>query len=281
MTLTTKTKRVKSISAIVLSTALLGTFTSSTALADNIDQEIAKLKKENELLELQKQNEELKKAKKTESKGAVNKNGLFGFCKGEYANTGCFIGVEVGYVSGVENYLKVTSTESTTESTYALPISAVFGWQWYFYERMGLNFKGHFGYANYNSDLTIDGITGKFSSSALHYGLEVSYMYNLISSQKHTFGLNTGMGFEFGTFLGLNIKADGGKVDFDSYTKSSFVTTLGVHYYLNTNHQFWLSYKFKSGYMLGDGGKTNKDNFEYSYSTSPKDAIFFTYAYKF
>ncbi|WP_394986064.1 hypothetical protein, partial [uncultured Helicobacter sp.] len=107
------------ISKIFTSLALIGIL-SSAIYAETPDEEIARLKKENE---------ELKSGKSSESKGSSNtdKSGAFGFCKGEYANTGCFIGAEVGYAPSVSNYYYATIPSTNTATTFAIPINVILG----------------------------------------------------------------------------------------------------------------------------------------------------------
>ncbi|MFC3867320.1 outer membrane beta-barrel protein [Helicobacter equorum] len=263
---------------LALSLAFMAMFSSIT-YAETTDEEIARLKKENELLELQQKNVNL-----------IDKSGFLGFCKGEYANTGCFIGVEVGYAPGVKNYIFSNNTSesgSGTQSTYAIPINLILGWQVYSAKNWGWNFKAFFGYAGYGSDITVKNstytLTAKFNSSALHYGIEASYLYDFIVSQHHTFGMNVGIGYELGTFIGQSLAAatEEGSINLDSYTKTSFISSIGVHYFLNAHHQFWLTYKYKSGYNVGDGGSMNIDGRPLKYSSTPNNVLTFAYAYKF
>lgn len=157
-------------------------------IADDVQKEIEALKKENELLELKKKNEQLKagkEAKESSTESAVDKSGFLGFCKGEHKNTGCFIGVELGYAPSVENYINLkentpgATPDTFNQSTYALPINLALGWQWYYAQNAGFQFKGHIGYAGYGSskktyedptnpsnDVTLD-----FNTSAVHFGL--------------------------------------------------------------------------------------------------------------
>lgn len=266
---------------VALSLAFMAMF-SSLIYAETADEEIARLKKENELLELQQKNANLKNNKgKNESAQSsnVDKSGFLGFCKGEYANTGCFIGAEVGYAPSVKKYVFADTTGfSVTQNTYALPINLILGWQVYSAKNWGWNFKAFFGYAGYSSDIKEpDNNTEKFNSSALHYGIEASYLYDFIISQQHTFGMNVGIGYEFGTFIGQKY----GTTSLDSYTKTSFISSIGVHYFLNVNHQFWLTYKYKSGYNVGDGGSMNVEGTQVKYSSTPNNVLTFAYAYKF
>lgn len=267
---------------VALSLAFMAMF-SSLIYAETADEENARLKKENELLELQQKNANLKNNKsKNESvqSSNIDKSGFLGFCRGEYANTGCFIGAEVGYAPSVKNYL-VDHTGSVTQNTYALPINLILGWQVYSAKNWGWNFKAFFGYAGYSSDITFDGISAKFNSSALHYGIEASYLYDFIISQQHTFGMNVGIGYEFGTFIGQSVDIGVVKVSLDSYTKTSFISSIGVHYFLNVKHQFWLTYKYKSGYNVGDGGSMNVEGIQVKHSSTPNNVLTFAYAYKF
>ncbi len=266
---------------LALSLAFMAMFSSLT-YAETADEEIARLKKENELLELQQKNANLKNNKgKNESAQSsnVDKSGFLGFCRGEYANTGCFIGAEVGYAPSVKNYFFADySGISITQNTYALPINLILGWQVYSAKNWGWNFKAFFGYAGYGSDIKApDNSTTKFSSSALHYGIEASYLYDFIVSQQHTFGMNVGIGYEFGTFIGQKLDTE----SLDSYTKTSFISSIGVHYFLNVKHQFWLTYKYKSGYNVGDGGSMNIEGTQVKYSSTPNNVLTFAYAYKF
>lgn len=264
---------------VALSLAFMAMFSSLT-YAETTDEEIARLKKENELLELQQKNADLKnnkgKNENTQSSD-IDKSGFLGFCKGEYANTGCFIGVEVGYAPGVKNYLFAGNNGSVTQNTYAIPINLILGWQVYSAKNWGWNFKAFFGYAGYGSDVSAQNTTLKFNSSALHYGIEASYLYDFIVSQQHTFGMNVGIGYELGTFIGQKLET----VSLDSYTKTSFISSIGVHYFLNVHHQFWLTYKYKSGYNVGDGGNQNVDGTQAKYSSTPNNVLTFAYAYKF
>ena len=165
--------------------------------------------------------------------------------------------------TGVTDYVAVNS------STYALPINLGFGYQWYPWDNAGFKFRGYVGYANYNSKISLDNQTANQNSQAIHYGLEAEYLYDFIASQTHTFGLNIGTGYEFGSFFGQNIqsKMDEGTPNehtvtdnFKSYTSSSWTSSIGIHYFYNINHQFELKYRYRSGYGIDDGGKTTLDD---------------------
>ena len=267
------------ISKALVALSLVGSLASFT-FADDIDSEIAKLKKENELLELQKKNQNLKKGSANSSR---SQDGLASEL------TGWFVGAELGYSPSVENYMFVDGNNgggNTTSTTFALPINLSFGYQWYPWDNAGFKFRGYVGYANYNS--VIDK-TANQKSQAIHYGLEAEYLYDFIASQTHTFGLNIGTGYEFGSFMEQGLAIGGHNKDnvvkFESYTSSSWTSSIGIHYFYNVNHQFELKYRYRSGYSNGDGGKmelqqeTSTSNIKYA--STPKGSIIFAYNYKF
>lgn len=237
----------------------------SYAYAESIEEEIERLKRENKE--------------------------LLSSISGGYENTGWFVGAELGVAPNVDNHLSVASTGSYnfgSSSKTATPFNLIFGYQYYFTHNMGLSLKGLLGYANYDSNITIGYEQNhKFKSSAIHYGIDLSYLYDFISSSKHTFGLNASIGYEFGSFSST-LQTRGEETVFKqklgSYTASSFTASYGVHYFLNNTHQFWLTYKYRSGYPLNAGSESiveQGDTYNVKYSSKPKSLIMVSYAYKF
>lgn len=266
------------ISKALVALSLVGSLASFT-FADDIDSEIAKLKKENELLELQKKNQNLKKGN---SSSSGSQDGLASEL------TGWFVGAELGYSPSAENYMFVNGNRgggNTTSTTYALPINLGFGYQWYPWDNAGFKFRGYVGYASYNSKISLGNMSGNQNSQAIHYGLEAEYLYDFIASQTHTFGLNIGTGYEFGNFMGQSLAASGNEIKLKSYTSSSWTSSIGIHYFYNINHQFELKYRYRSGYGYDDGGKADVDLGggveSYKYASTPKGSIIFAYNYKF
>ena len=274
------------VSKALVTLSLIGSL-ASLAIADDIDSEIAKLKKENELLELQKKNQNLKKGSGSSSS---SQDGLASEL------TGWFVGAELGWNPSVTNYvnLEIKQTDTTNyvalnSNTYALPINLGFGYQWYPWDNAGFKFRGYVGYASYNSKISLGNEKGNQNSQAIHYGLEAEYLYDFIASQTHTFGLNIGTGYEFGSFFGQNIQSKLKErtvtEELKSYTSSSWTSSIGIHYFYNINHQFELKYRYRSGYTSDDGGKTTLDNEvttrEIKYASTPKGSIIFAYNYKF
>ncbi len=268
------------VSKALVALSLIGSLASFT-FADDIDSEIAKLKKENELLELQKKNQNLKKGS---SSSSSSQDGLASEL------TGWFVGAELGWNPSVANYLSVSNNQdsgNTTSTTFALPINLGFGYQWYPWDNAGFKFRGYVGYASYNSKIKdpAQDFMGDQNSQAIHYGLEAEYLYDFIASQTHTFGLNIGTGYEFGSFMGQNWKDPAATTKFKSYTSSSWTSSIGIHYFYNINHQFELKYRYRSGYTNDDGGKTTQEQgqeaMNFKYASTPKGSIIFAYNYKF
>ena len=238
----------------------------------------------------------------------ANKSGAFGFCKGQHASTGCFIGASVGLAFG-ENWLSIPSTEileSSLEKNFVtVPVNIDFGWQWYYAQNAGFRFKGYVGYSNYNSKLGSFTEIGANNGSdliydmsasvhALQYGLEASYLYDFIYKGDHNFGAHISVGFEGSTFMGQNINEGDYKIDFAGYSKFTWTSGIGIHYFYKVHHQFFLSYLYR-GYTNSkmaenkvDGAYAPDGTFEeylpagaFKLSTTPNSTIMLSYAYKF
>jgi len=227
----------------------------------------------------------------------------------ESYHTGCFIGLDLEYGDAYYDIfgsydLEGTNTiiNGTKDSSAAFPVSVNVGYQW-FKNRYGVRVKGYLGYVYYgtNIDTTISpepqGSTGSntinISTHSLHYGLSASFMWNWINSYKHTFGFNSGFGFEGKSFVkasadsgsesGVNetvAQVSGGAMGLD--LKSGFAMTIivGIHYIINTKHQLFLNYKY-SGFRnltapMQEGGVTMAE-----FKLQPHSRLMLGYAYKF
>ena len=273
--------KVLDLSKVAVALSLAG-FLSGVAVADELDSEIAKLKKENELLELKQKNEALKKGVKSAQKSNETQEASASDL------SGWFVGAELGYSPSVTNWL--TQPDNLTipllsSSTYALPINLAFGYQIYPWQNAGFKFRGYVGYANYNSVFEYRGQELDFKSQAIHYGLEAEYLYDFVASQTHTFGLSIGLGYEFGTFMGQNTINGTYEAKMKGYTSSSLTSSAGVHYYYNINHQFELKYRYRSGYDYDNGGEDEVMEAgvkqKTKYASSAGGSILFAYNYKF
>lgn len=284
-------------SKIALIFVLFGLF-GNMAVAETPEEEIARLKKENELLEQQKK-DEIKEKKK----------GFLGFCRGKHKNTGCFIGAEAGYGIGSHTTLRADAVETVQNQTARLsilsfqeaiiaPINLILGWQWYFRKDMGIHIKTHIGYSvvgdtshtgemrsESDSSIAPMPITLSLSSQALNYGFEVQYRYDFLRKKWHTLGLHAGIGYEFTTFMGntINIDTTNNSLDLNSYTNSAFTSTIGAHYYLNSNHQFALFYKYRGYSSLNITQNINLQglNMQTQYMINPDNIFGISYAYRF
>lgn len=294
---------MKQIAQNIAKSIIAFAFLSSLSQADEVQERIDRLKAENELLELQKRNAELKELdalqkenellelkrknaalKRGESLSQSSANSTNAIAStqsskcakgelGKYAPTGCLIGVEVGAAFGVYNaiwgagYIGIPQTSSGV----SLPISFTFGYQWYFLRDMGIRIRANLGYGAHfaNMSHSINAI-----NHSIHYGVEVSYMYDFISTSKRTFGADVGYGFEGMSLFGSSAKD---KYDGTAYnagmSKFNFYQfRLGVHYYHNIKHQLWLSYIYKP--------YTSKW-VEKAHDTAPNNFITLGYGYRF
>ncbi|OBV29531.1 hypothetical protein BKN38_01010 [Helicobacter sp. CLO-3] len=177
-----------------------------------------------------------------------------------------------------------------------------FGWQWYYAQNAGFRFKGYIGYSNYNSkkmgnitdttSLPMQTANIDVSIHALQYGLEASYLYDFIYKGNHNFGAHVSTGFEGSTFVGQGADANMAEgytltTNFPSYSKFTWTTGIGIHYFYKVHHQVFISYLYR-GYTNskmvfnkdGNGeGELGSDIFQIS--TTPRSTIMLSYAYKF
>ena len=317
------TKGFSNVFKVFGAVSLAGLLSMASLQADeaqstkDMQAEIDALEKENQLLELKQKNEKLKAGQsdtkdsaKAESKNAVvDKSGAFGFCKGQHASTGCFIGASVGLAFG-ENYIPSIRPDASSDyipsqekSFTAFPVNIDLGWQWYYAQNAGFRFKGYVGYGYYGTkfdNFTMGGETGNFDATihAIQYGLEASYLYDFVYKGNHNFGAHVSVGFEGSTFVGQSVDLVGGGATesptIPSYSKFTWTSGIGIHYFYKVHHQFFLSYLYR-GYTndktignnsFGEYGTDGRYNERlaadfFRISTTPKSTIMLSYAYKF
>lgn len=264
-----------------LSLASIMAFSLSSVFADEIQDEINRLKKENELLELKQQNEALKNNKQSKApkaKNQVDKSGAFGFCKGQNEHTGCFIGLETGWQNGWYNFY-----QGPLVKTNGVPINLQLGWQWYYTLNQGLKIQANIGYA-YNIIDAKQGTSSKFNANTIRYGIELQWLYDFIASEKHTLGVDLGFGIEAGTTFTDFSNSDKEIRAKHIYPNTKFGTTyrIGLHYYLKEHHQFFLNYKYsfynietQKSFTSPDGSTTMNT------ALAPRNSVNIAYQYKF
>lgn len=247
-----------------------------------IQEQIDAIKRENEML----------KAKKAENNKII-KSGFLGFCRGKYEASGCFIGGEIG-LAVTDNWIWLNAGLGiyTTASTLSPNVTSVnpivnltFGYQWYYMQNQGLRVKANIGYANYNAkfkdlELRNQKMKTEKETNAIQYGLEVAWLWDFMRVGKHTFGLNLGTGFEGSSYFGNVTLAN--KETLDNFTDFTWLTSIGLHYYFNVNHQIGLAYAYKGSYSTIKGA-TKPQEIQYftAVATSPRNQILLSYAYKF
>ena len=221
-----------------------------------------------------------------------------GFCQGKHSNTGCFVGVSVGFSPATSRLDFQTNGETfikqPKKESFSFPIAFDLGYQWYFAQNSGFRFKGYIGYENYSAkDMRATVANNQqpnmdfnLTSHALQYGLEARYLYDFIYGGAHTFGANIGVGFEGSSFFNAimlpgNADVPASTHNFKSYTRATWTSGVGLHYFYHSHHQILLSYLYR-GYTdeLKDGvlinGKLNA-----RISAFANHTIQLSYAYKF
>ena len=201
-----------------------------------------------------------------------------GFCAGAHSNTGCFVGVSVG-LSPATSRLDMTDpvliiTGQPKKESVTIPLSLDVGYQWYFAQNAGFRFRGFIGYENYSAknmqfkareNANEGNMEIELTSHALTYGLEARYLYDFIYGGEHTFGANIGFGVEGSSFFNTGGRKviQAGSIDaivtepFDmaDYTRVTWTSGVGLHYFYKSRHQILLSYIYR-GYTdeLQKGG---------------------------
>lgn len=221
-----------------------------------------------------------------------------GLCQGKHSNTGCFVGVSVG-LSPATSRLDFTTPEAVIikeqpkKESFSFPIAFDLGYQWYFAQNAGFRFKGYIGYENYSAkDMRATAANNQpnmdfdLSSHALQYGLEARYLYDFVYGGEHTFGANIGVGFEGSSFFNAIMIPGSPDVpasthNFKSYTRATWTSGVGLHYFYKAHHQILLSYLYrgytdelKSSALIN--GKLNA-----RISAFANHTIELSYAYKF
>lgn len=250
---------MKTIISALVATTLLG----SVVLADEIDDKIQRLEKENKLLELQKKKRELEIQNQI-----INKNDnptSEHRTKSENANSknGAFIGVEGVLGADTINdtlYEQDTCDGKTqcsqtilfTASNTTFDLGLVGGYQHYFgdSERHGIKVSAHL-YSGFGnswelssvSPLFGNSITGTISYIPIKFGFDVKYLYDFLQRGKHTLGLNVGLGYEFDSYINGKSESNGFHQDLDNIFLNGVYPVIGLHYYYR-HHQFELMYRF-------------------------------------
>ena len=217
-----------------------------------------------------------------------------GFCQGKHSNTGCFVGLSVGFSPATT---RVDFDDSSVKSnpkkeSFSFPIAFDLGYQWYFAQNSGLRFKGYIGYENYSAKdmqaTSSNNETADFnlSSHALQYGLEARYLYDFIYGGEHTFGANIGFGVEGSSFFNT-IKTLGSQDtpssthNLKNYTRVAWTSGIGLHYFYHSHHQILLSYLYRGYTDELKGGGLISDTVYVRISAFARHTIQLSYAYKF
>ena len=231
--------------------------------AESLNEEIERLKKENELLELKQKNKQLSqdlqdgKVTNDATKNNTSDNTPIIKISKEESKSGFFIGLE-GVIGGSSFLTYQTDLEIIQNGTPGANVAfandqisfdggLLFGGQKYFgqTQRHGIKLSVHL-----YSGL---GYTREIQTDAYHVliplkiGADLKYLWDFWDNKKHILGFNAGGGYEFDYYFGkYDIKGEReeGFNSITSIASSGFYPTIGLHYIYNRHHQIELNYRF-------------------------------------
>ena len=230
--------------------------------AESLDEEIEKLKKENELLELKQKNKQLSQdlqaGRVTSDNTNASDNTSIKKIGKEESKSGFFIGLEG--VIGSRRYLYYTidpivlkggGNFRIDDTSATFDGGLLFGGQKYFgqTQRHGIKLSVHL-YSGFGYSYTLRKQGNEFTHTLipLKVGADLKYLWDFWDNKKHILGLNAGGGYEFDYYLGKFFIS--GTKDYTRFGSQSsidsggFYPTIGLHYVYNRHHQFELNYRF-------------------------------------
>ncbi len=205
-------------------------------------------------------------------------------------------------------YQSITYSPAITPS-----INIIGGYQWYFYNKphfnLGLRLKAYLGYSitymreelheytnivgdEYNIDETVDHIYHN-----LYYGADAQFLWDFLDRGSHTlgvhlspFGFEGHIGFDGSSGTTKREIIENGNVVWSYSGKVTiqknigygtyYIINLGIHYYYNTHHQVFVTYKHL--WTLSDVAYINGTKQKVDVSIGGHGgAVFFGYSYKF
>ena len=208
--------------------------------AESLDEEIEKLKKENELLELKQKNKQLsqdlqdgKVTNDTTNTNASDNTPIIKTSKEESKN-GSFIGLE-----------GAIGINATFDGGLLLGSQRYFGQT----QRHGIKLSSHL-YSGFGYSYTGYGVD--VSLIPIKVGSDLKYLWDFWDNKKHILGFNAGVGLQLDYYLGKFSYSIGNTRYESEYDiiGLGFYPTIGLHYIYNRHHQFELNYRYYS-FVLG------------------------------
>lgn len=263
----------------VLLGSLFLAFLSSNIFAQDIDEEIQRLEKENKLLELKKKQKQLQNelqddnlsSNTTQAKKESNQKDL----SRAKEKSGFFIGVEAELGSIDLTHYAVNDLDpdrilnfTTTKSNFTYNGGLLLGYQKYFGEsaKHGLKISTHLysglGY-NLSKSLHLPAqIVGmdhyletwidlQLSMIPIKFGFDIKYLWDFLEKEKYTLGLNVGLGYsidyyiaKYSTFSNNQYGQTATKPKTKNPLLQAIYLTLGLHYAYKKHHIFEINYRF-------------------------------------
>ncbi|PAF47466.1 hypothetical protein BKH41_07775 [Helicobacter sp. 12S02232-10] len=255
---------------------------SNSLYADDIDEQIQKLEKENKLLELKQKQKELQagitnqnqndKADKANQSKNAKQNSKNGFS----------VGIE-GNLGGVNNVIHPSDFSAVAVTATTFDLGLMGAYQHYFgqSQRHGIKVSGHLysGFGN-SWDFTLNTPIGDekatISYIPVKIGLDVKYLWDFLERGKHTLGLNVGVGYQEDMYFGGKTNTN---KNLNSIYSGFFYGVIGLHYSYNTNHQFELMWR--GGGSSSKDVRTTIDNSYIDQTLLSHSYLTFNYAYRF
>ncbi|PAF54326.1 hypothetical protein BKH42_02155 [Helicobacter sp. 13S00482-2] len=229
---------------IIVSIIALGVL-ENIALGNEANERTQRLEKENRILEIDKKNQEFQVSDKN---NLDNDNGLVSKVKETEKRS------KDGYFGGIEGVLGISEVKVSTGDPYPFKGSTTIfdlgfagGGQYYFgiSQRHGFKWSVHGDYSFGNSYnlASDDGYKTTMSYDAFKIGFDLKYLWDFLEIDKHTLGLNVGVGYEIGLYLNGKSPKDYPSTNLSSFSTENVYPVIGLHYY-HENHQFELMYRF-------------------------------------
>ncbi|PAF49106.1 hypothetical protein BKH41_03185 [Helicobacter sp. 12S02232-10] len=273
---------------------------SNSLYADDIDEQIQKLEKENKLLELKQKQKELQAGVTNQNqndKANQSKNAK------QNSKNGFSVGIE-GTLGSVDDELydfnrtSKARVSTTSDTSTSFDLGLMMGYQHYFgqSQRHGIKVSGHI-YSGFGNSWVKSGSSSagsqdqvaKVSYIPIKIGLDVKYLWDFLERGKHTLGLNVGVGYQEDMYVSGKLEdqspnSNTQDLKLNSIFSGNVYPVIGLHYYYS-HHQFELMWR-GGGALIGVSSESetlnNAESNDYiNQKILSRSYLTFNYAYRF